>query len=41
MLVLFVAVGGGTYFVAGSDYSWYEFKHDIDGLSNRLSQFQL
>jgi hypothetical protein len=41
MLVLFVAVGGGTYFVASSDYSWYEFKHDIDGLSNRLSQFQL
>ena len=37
MLALFVAVGGGTYFVAGSDYSWYEFKRDING----LSQFQL
>ena len=28
MLVLFVAVGGGTYFFAGSDYSWYELKRD-------------
>ena len=32
MLVLFVAVGGGTYFVAGSDYSWYELKRDFNGL---------
>jgi hypothetical protein len=33
MLVLFVAVGGGTYFVSGVDYSWYELKRDINGLS--------
>lgn len=33
MLVLFVAVGGGTYFVAGSDYTWYEFKQAINGLT--------
>ncbi len=32
MLVLFVAVGGGTYLVAGSDYSWYELKRDFNGL---------
>ena len=32
MLVLFLVVGGGTYFVAGSDYSWYELKHAISGL---------
>ena len=33
MLLLFVAVGGGTYFVAGVDYSWYEFKLALSGLS--------
>ena len=32
MLVLFVAVGGGTYFVAAWDYSWYEIKRDLNGL---------
>ena len=32
MLVFFIAVGGGTYFVAGSDYSWYELKRDFRSL---------
>jgi hypothetical protein len=37
MLVLFVAVGGGTYFFEGPDYSWYEIKQTVGD----LSQFQL
>jgi hypothetical protein len=37
MLVLFVTVGGGTYFFEGPDYSWYEIKQTIGD----LSQFQL
>ena len=37
MLVLFMAVGGGTYFFEGPDYSWYELKQTIGD----LSQFQL
>lgn len=36
MLVLFVTVGGGTYFFEGVDYSWYELKQAIGD----LSQFQ-
>ena len=36
MLVLFVAVGGGTYFFEGTDLSWYEVKLAIGD----LSQFQ-
>jgi hypothetical protein len=37
MFVLFLAVGGGTYFFEGPDYSWYELKQTI----GNLSQFQL
>ena len=37
MVVLFLAVGGGTYFFEGPDYSWYEIKHTFGD----LSQFQL
>ena len=37
MFVLFVAVGGGTLFFEGLDYSWYELKLTIGD----LSQFQL
>ena len=37
MFVLFLAVGGGTYFFEGPDYSWYELKQTIGD----LSQFQL
>jgi hypothetical protein len=37
MLVLFVAVGGGTYFFEGSDLSWYDVKLVIGD----LSRFQL
>ena len=33
MLVLFLAVGGGTYFFAGSDLSWYELKLAISRLA--------
>ena len=36
MLVLFIAVGGGTYFFDGTDLSWYEVKLAIGD----LSQFQ-
>lgn len=37
MVVLFVAVGGGTYFFDGSGFSWYEIKM----LFGDLSRFQL
>ena len=37
MFVLFLAVGGGTYFFEGPDYSWYEIKQAVGD----LSQFQL
>lgn len=37
MLILFVTVGGGTYFFEGMDYSWYELKQAFGD----LSQFQL
>ena len=33
LLVLFVTVGGGTYFFEGVDYSWYELKHAVGDLS--------
>ena len=33
MLVLFLAVGGGTYFFAGLDFSWYELKLAISRLA--------
>lgn len=33
MLVLFLAVGGGTYFFAGLDISWYEVKLAISRLA--------
>ena len=33
MLVLFFAVGGGTYFFGGLDLSWYEVKLAIGDLS--------
>jgi len=33
LLVLFVTVGGGTYFFEGPDYSWYEIKQTIGDLS--------
>ncbi len=33
MLVLFVAVGGGTYFLADTELSWHEVKLAIGGLS--------
>ena len=32
MLILFLAVGAGTYFFAGSDISWYEIKLAIRNL---------
>ncbi len=33
LLVLFVTVGGGTYFFEGVDYSWYELKQAVGDLS--------
>jgi len=33
MVVLFVAVGGGTYFFDGSAFSWYELKLAVGDLS--------
>ncbi len=33
MLVLFIAVGGGTYFFDGTGLSWYEVKLAIGDLS--------
>ena len=33
MVVLFVAVGGGTFFFDGSAFSWYELKLAVGDLS--------
>lgn len=33
MVVLFVAVGGGTYFFDASGFSWYEVKMAVGDLS--------
>lgn len=37
MVVLFVAVGGGTFFFDASGFSWYEVKQAV----GELSRFQL
>jgi hypothetical protein len=33
MVVLFVAVGGGTYFFDASGFSWYDIKLAVGDLS--------
>ena len=40
MLVLFLAVGAGTFFFADSDFAWYDSWYDLKLAVSRLSLFK-